>query len=86
MTTTDHAAGLNGAVADTLRGMQNEAGLRQADLADLSGIPIVSVQRYLGRTRAIDVEALERLAGALGVTAMDVMVRASELMTRRAAD
>lgn len=81
---TTHASGLNGAVAAVLRGMLKEAGMRQADLADLSGIPAVSVQRYLAPTRAIDVEVLEKMSRALGSDPMRVMVRAAELLERRA--
>lgn len=80
---SNHAQGLNGAVADVLRGMLREAGWRQADLADLSGIPVVSVQRYLAGKRPIDVEVLEGLAQAMGSTAVEVVQRAAELMARR---
>ena len=82
MTTTNHAAGLNGAVAAALSGMLRESGMRQTDLAERSGIPAVSVQRYLAAKRPIDVEILERLANALNATAMDVMMRAAEVQSR----
>lgn len=84
MTTTDHAAGMNGAVAAALSGMQRESGMRQIDLAERSGIPAVSVQRYLDAKRPISMEVLLHLATALGVTPMDVMKRAMEIHARKA--
>lgn len=83
MTTTNHAAGMNGAVAAALSGMLRESGMRQIDLAERSGIPAVSVQRYLDAKRAINMEVLMHLASALNATPMDVMKRAMEIRARR---
>lgn len=84
MTTTNHAAGMNGAVAAALSGMLRESGMRQADLAERSGIPAVSVQRYLAGKRPIDVEVMARLAAVLNANAMDVIKRAEEIRARKA--
>lgn len=82
MTTTNHAAGLNGAVAAALSGMLRESGMRQTDLAERSGIPAVSVQRYLDGKRPINVDLLQRLANALNATPMDVILRAAQIQAR----
>lgn len=83
MTTTNHAAGMNGAVAAALSGMLRESGMRQVDLAERSGIPAVSVQRYLDAKRPINIEVLMHLATALNATPMDVMKRAMEIRERK---
>lgn len=77
-----HAQGINGAVAAVLRGELAAQGKTQGDLADLSGIPVVSVQRYLAPSRAIDVEVMEKLATALGRTVLDVLTAATARLAR----
>jgi len=73
---TDHSAGLNGAVAAELRAEMARQGVTQKELARTSGVPVVSVQRYLAHTRAIDISSLDKLARALGTDAMTVMATA----------
>lgn len=70
---SDHASGLNGAVAAELRAELARQGLRQQDLARLSGIPLVSVQRYLAPSRAIGIDVLDKMARALGLDAVRIM-------------
>lgn len=61
------------------------ADMTLADLSKLSGLPANSVQRYLSMDRAIDVDVLNALAGALDTTAASVMTRAQERLSQRAA-
>ena len=77
-----HSTGLNGAVAATLRGEVAAQGLSQADLSARSGIPLVSVQRYLKPSRAIDVATLDQMARALGTDAQTVMMAAAMRLAR----
>ena len=70
---SDHASGLNGAVAAELRAELARQGLRQQDLARLSGIPPVSIQRYLAPSRAIGIDVLDKMARALGLDAVRIM-------------
>lgn len=74
---TDHSTGLNGAVAAELRAELARQDLTQKDLARMSGVPAVSVQRYLAPSRAINVNALEKMARALGTSAMQVLAAAA---------
>ena len=75
-----HNLGMNGAVADVLRGRARRSLVTQAELAERSGLSVPSVQRYLAAKRAIDVEVLERLARALDTTVQSVVLEAAELM------
>lgn len=77
-----HAQGINGAVAAELRGELSAQGKTQADLAAASGVPIVSVQRYLKPSRAIDIEVLDKLARALGLSPTDVLIAATQRLNR----
>lgn len=80
---SEHAQGLNGAVAAELRAELSRQGLRQADLAKASGVPVVSVQRYLAPNRAMDIEVLDKLTRALGTNAAEIMGRAAAQLARR---
>lgn len=80
-----YAEGLNGAVAAELRAEKAAQNLTNQDIADSSGIPVVSVQRYLAPTREIDVTVLGRLAVALGKTAAEVVEAAEVRLARQAA-
>lgn len=79
---TTHKSGLNGAVAAELRGEMSAQRLTQTDLSARSGVPVVSIQRYLAATRPIDVEVLDRLAHALGTSAHEVMLAAAQRLAR----
>lgn len=80
--TRPHDKGLNGAVAAELRAEKAAQNLTNQDLAERSGIPVVSVQRYLAPKRAIDVEVLEQLAEALGKTATEIVIAAEQRLGR----
>lgn len=77
-----HAEGLNGAVAAELRAEKAAQNLTNQDLADRSGIPIVSVQRYLVPKRAIDLVVLEQLATAVGKTPGELVEAAERRLAR----
>lgn len=67
---------LNEAVAAELQRVRRSLDLTQADLAELSGIPRVTIQRYeTGGT--IKVPELERLCLAMGDDPLDFFARAS---------
>ncbi len=78
----DAARGLNGALAAVLRGELAASDLRQQDLADRSGIPLISVSRYLNARRHIDVKALAALAEALGLSARELVEAAENRLAR----
>lgn len=78
----DAARGLNGALAAVLRGELAASDLRQQDLADRSGIPLISVSRYLNAKRHIDVKALAALAEALDLTARELVEAAESRLVR----
>lgn len=75
-TGNSHAAGLNGAVAAELRAERAALGWTNDDIAAASGIPKVSVQRYLVPKRGITMEILAELAHAMGTTPLAIMTRA----------
>lgn len=78
----DPASGMNAAVAAELRAEKAALGLTNQDLADRSGIPVVSVQRYLAPSRNIDIEILGALCDALGVSLTEI-ARAAEARLSR---
>jgi transcriptional regulator with XRE-family HTH domain len=81
-TTRDGSLSLNDAVAEVLRA---EAKARRKTLGDIEAhthIPRVSVQRYLAGTRPIDLEKLDLLADALGLTAEETLAEARRRMER----
>lgn len=57
---------LNQAVADELNDLRVNAELSMRQVADRSGIPEVSIQRYLTGKRPIRVDHLALIAAALG--------------------
>lgn len=78
----DHAAGLNGALAAAMRAERAANGLTLDQVADRSGIPLVSVQRYMAGKRAIDVAALAALADALDLTPRELIEAAEGRLAR----
>lgn len=76
--------GLNAAVAATLRAEKAAQDMTNDDLADNSGIPKGSVQRYLAAKRHIDVVTLEALARALHSTPRLIVQAAEERLAREA--
>lgn len=75
--------GLSGAVADVLKGLQNQQRLTQSELSALCGVPVVSLQRYLAGTRSVPIDALEAIARALGTDAQRVVMDAAVLLSRK---
>lgn len=78
----DPQAGINGAVAAVLRAEMAANDWTQQELATASGIPQVTVQRYLKPTREIPLPKLYALALALGTTPDELMRAALERMAR----
>jgi transcriptional regulator with XRE-family HTH domain len=78
-----HDEGLNGSVAAVLREARTSAGYTIEQLAERSGIPVVTVQRLLAARRAITMAAFDSLCFGLGVSPGDVMTVA---LTRDHAD
>lgn len=62
------SAPMNAAVAATLRAERVVLGLSHADLEERTGIPKVSIQRYLAGTRPLTIDTLYVLAAALGMS------------------
>ncbi|WP_341935301.1 helix-turn-helix domain-containing protein [Microbacterium sp. LWO14-1.2] len=57
------------AAAGALRAAQARARMTDIALAETSGIPVVTLRRYLKGTRDTPVSALFKIADALGVSA-----------------
>lgn len=72
---------LNQAVAAELQQVRKAQGITQADLARLSGIPRVSIQRY-ETGGSIKLNDLQALAEALGDEPAALFARASARMQR----
>jgi len=60
------ARALNNAVAAELRELREKAELSNRQISDRTGIPEVSVQRYMAGTRPIKIDDLASMAYALG--------------------
>lgn len=84
MLAVSYRTGLNGAVVLVLRAQREASGLTQAEVARRADIPEVSVQRLLAGTRAITLETLESLCGALCVLPHDVVAEAERERAERA--
>lgn len=78
----DAGRGLNGAIAAVFRGELAASDLRQQDLADRSGIPLISVSRYLNAKRRMDLATVEALAAALEIDLIDVVKAAEQRLIR----
>lgn len=66
------------AASAELRAAQARANLTDTALADKSGIPVVTLRRYLKGSRDTPVSALFKIAGALGVDAGRLLDDAAE--------
>lgn len=69
-------------VAAVLRGERAVAGMTIEELAERSGVPKVSVQRFLAGRRAINLDVLEALCTGLRLTPEDVVAQARERQQR----
>lgn len=75
-------SGINQAAAAVLRGELAALDWTLEDLSRASGIPRVSVQRYLKGTRRMDLDTLGTIAVALGTDAATVMSAAVARLDR----
>lgn len=82
----DPSLGLNGMVAAVLRGERAArlSRVTQDDLAEKSGIPLVSLRRYLNGKRHIDMSVLAGICDGLGLDPQDVMRKARERLSEEA--
>lgn len=81
--THDPSQGLNAALAATLNGERVAAGLTFDELATVTGIPKRTLLRKVSTTeRHLNIEDVRRIADALGVPLVDVMVRAEGRLER----
>ncbi len=65
-----------------MRGERAAKGLSLEQVADRSGIPVVSVQRYIAGKRAIDVAILAALAEALELSPRELIEAAESRLSR----
>lgn len=86
----DPRLGLNGAVAEVLNGERAAAGWTFDKLAERSGIPKRTLMRLVSPTsaerRAINLDRLEQLATAFGLTPAEVLTAAAERLARADTD
>ena len=68
---------MNGAVAAVLRGERAASGITLDELSGKTGIPAVSLQRYLKGKRHLDVDIVWTIAGGLEIDVSDVFARAA---------
>lgn len=80
-----HTTGLNGALIDFFRAEMAARRITQPELATLSGIPVVSLQRYLAGKRMMTVEVVEQIAGAFDLSAVQAAMRAESAREEREA-
>lgn len=79
----DPREGLNGAVADELRAMKSRRRMSNEQIAEASGIPLVSVNRYMSASRPINLATLAALTEALGSDPNEITRSALAEMARR---
>lgn len=78
----DRGRKLNAAVAAVLRGERAALGLTIEELSRRSGIPAVSLQRFLAARRTINFDVLEDLAPAVRMQPADIVILAQERISR----
>lgn len=78
----DPAAGMNGAVAAVLRGERAASGVTLDELSGKTGIPTVSLQRYLKGKRHLDIDVAWGIAVALDLDPSTVFAQAQDRMKR----
>lgn len=74
--------GLNAAVAAVLRGERAMSGMTIEELSERSGVPKVSVQRFLAGRRTINLDVLDALCMGLQLIPEDVVTQARERQRR----
>lgn len=65
-----------------LRGLRQEAGLRQQDLADLLGEPQSFVSKYESGERRLDVLELRRICAAMGLPMSKLLDELEDRLSR----
>lgn len=73
----DPRAGLNGVVAGELRAMKARRQVSNEQISERSGIPLVSVNRYMAGNRPINLAVLAQLASALNADLAEI-IRAAQ--------
>lgn len=77
---------MNAAVAATLRAERVVLGLSHTELEARTGIPKVSIQRYLAGTRPLTIDTLNTLAAALGMSLEQAIGEAQRRLPQFTAD
>jgi transcriptional regulator with XRE-family HTH domain len=77
-----HEVGFNAAVATVLNMEKTALKVTLVELADATGIPKVSLQRYLSGDRVMDMAQVRVIAGALGMDVPEVYAEAERRMAR----
>ncbi|MFK0074687.1 helix-turn-helix domain-containing protein [Arthrobacter woluwensis] len=72
------------AVADELRGAVSRARMTQGELSKRTGLGAPTISKTLNGVRVADVEDVRRIAGALGLSANEIIAAAEALATRPA--
>lgn len=73
-------------IADEVRAAMADKRISQRDLAQATGLPLVTLNRRLtGVSKPFDVEELARVAGALGLSVVEIVLRAERAALRPAA-
>lgn len=78
-TTLELLANLRDALSDQLKEMRKKVGWGQHDLAAHSGLSVHAIRQYEQKTRWPDPEELEKMAGALSVRAIDLLMLPQDL-------
>lgn len=60
-------------IGKTIRSIRKEKGITQKKLAELSGMAEITIRQYEADKYKPKIEQVEKLANALGVTAVDLM-------------
>lgn len=74
---------LNRAMAAVLRGAIASEGISQKQLAAKTGYSLATIQRNLAGERKFNIDQVEKIANALGMSAADLMSRAVEWRSTR---
>jgi transcriptional regulator with XRE-family HTH domain len=68
------------ALAAAIRGKMAERNLTRRAIADRTGIPLVTLERYIKGTRSIPMSKFISIAGAIGVEAGQVIQAAVNIL------
>ena len=70
-------------IAAEVRAAMAASGLSQRDLAARTGLPLVTLSRRLtGKGKAFDIEELARISDALGLSIVELAIRAERSLAR----